>query len=137
MYPENLLKHVFDRTDGRCHICGFGLRFEMYGKGRSRYGWEVDHSVPRALGGSESLRNLLPAHGACNRVKGTRSSHAARRTFGLEKRPLSKAEQGRVRMQRAWFGGVLGTLLFATFGRKAVFLGAVGGAALGYGVDPE
>lgn len=136
MYSDELLERVFEKTDGRCHLCGGTLRIQSYGRG-GRYGWEVEHSVPLARGGSENLRNLFPAHGTCNRAKGTSDSRSARKMFGLEKRPLSRAEQDRVRGERAWLGVAIGGLLLAPLGAGAALVGAVTGAAIGHRADPE
>ena len=40
-----------------------------YGK-CSQMGWEVDHSKPKAKGGTDHLNNLQPLHWNANRKKG-------------------------------------------------------------------
>ncbi len=42
-----------------------------YGK-TSNMGWEVDHKKPRAKGGSDNIRNLVPKHWKSNRAKSDR-----------------------------------------------------------------
>jgi 5-methylcytosine-specific restriction endonuclease McrA len=39
-----------------------------YGK-TSAMGWEVDHKKPRAKGGTDNIRNLVPKHWTLNRRK--------------------------------------------------------------------
>lgn len=48
------------KTGGPCFFCGKRLAS----------GWHIDHYVARSLGGSDDLRNLVPACERCNRVKG-------------------------------------------------------------------
>lgn len=38
------------------------IRFSHYGDRTSAYGWEIDHIVPVAVGGSGDLTNLRPLH---------------------------------------------------------------------------
>jgi 5-methylcytosine-specific restriction endonuclease McrA len=64
------LEAIFEKTDGRCHICGTKLAFCRYGQDR---GWEIEHSIPVSLGGTDRLSNLYAAHIACNREKGIRT----------------------------------------------------------------
>lgn len=60
--------------------------------GRPR-GWQVEHSVPRARGGTNRLNNLYGAHARCNQQKGTRSSRAARAQHGYIRAPMCRAER--------------------------------------------
>ena len=59
-YNENVY-----RTD----IYGALMCFGQYGQ-TSQYGWEVDHIVPVARGGSDALSNLQPLYWENNRKKG-------------------------------------------------------------------
>lgn len=70
---------VFEKGNGECHYCEKEL--SLYN--RSRFGrgaWEVEHSIPRANGGTDHLNNLVPACWTCNLDKGTltaRTHHRA------------------------------------------------------------
>ena len=59
---EEKKKAVYNKTDGHCHICGENMTYRKM---------TVDHLVSRHHGGDDSLGNLLPAHGKCNRTKWT------------------------------------------------------------------
>ncbi|HEY7780478.1 MAG TPA: HNH endonuclease [Ktedonobacterales bacterium] len=55
-----------DEWWGKCLICGGPLRFDA----RTGIGANVEHIVPRALGGTNDLRNLGVTHPHCNSEKG-------------------------------------------------------------------
>lgn len=78
-YTDDELNYIYDKNDGYCHICGKKLAFSNYGQFGERAAWEVDHSNPKSRGGSDYLRNLLPACITCNRSKRDSSNQTARR----------------------------------------------------------
>jgi 5-methylcytosine-specific restriction endonuclease McrA len=52
---------------------------------------EVDHVVPRYLGGSDEAENLRPIHKACHARKSSSEGHARRRELAARrKRPQPK-----------------------------------------------
>lgn len=58
-------RQVFERSDGRCCYCGAAITLETF---------EVEHQLPRALGGGDESVNLAAACRACNRAKADRSA---------------------------------------------------------------
>lgn len=127
---------IYDRTAGRCHICGKQLARSNYGRHGQRGAWEIEHSVARARGGSDHGNNLYPACIRCNRAKGTTTSRTVRARNGRTRAPLSLERQGEVRARRAVGGGLIGATAAGLIG--APILVPMGLAALvGYALDPE
>ena len=69
MDPERL-QSIFERTDGYCHICHRRLSLANYGKHNSKGAWHIEHSIPKAKGGTDHLNNLFAACIVCNLEKG-------------------------------------------------------------------
>ncbi|WP_420559750.1 HNH endonuclease [Tepidicaulis sp.] len=136
-FDANRQDLIFARTDGCCHICRKKLARKNYGVVGARGAWEVEHSVPRASGGSDRLNNLYPACISCNRAKGVTSTRGSRRKNGFRCAPLSPAKKE----ENAWIGGVGGALggriLLAPLGPLGIALGAVIGAAIGKMIEPD
>lgn len=44
----------------RRDACGALIEWKEYGNRNSSYGWEVDHSIPVARGGADTLSNWYP-----------------------------------------------------------------------------
>ncbi|KXB05573.1 hypothetical protein AKJ50_00570 [candidate division MSBL1 archaeon SCGC-AAA382A13] len=83
-FSRRKLPKIFNKTNGRCRYCGKPLVFRNYGQKRSLIGgrWEVDHSKPKAKGGTDHLNNLYPACISCNRSKGdTRGRNTEKETL--------------------------------------------------------
>jgi 5-methylcytosine-specific restriction endonuclease McrA len=57
-----------DFWTGKCLICGGWLRFHS----TSGYGANIEHILPRSLGGTNDLLNLGLTHPQCNGEKGRR-----------------------------------------------------------------
>jgi hypothetical protein len=49
---------------------GAVLRYAEYGNRSSKYGWEIDHILPVALGGGDHISNLRPLHCVTNSTAG-------------------------------------------------------------------
>ena len=71
---------VLNKYGKNCHICGTKVNLSAPRHGRIKgplgLGWEwglhIDHVVPIAKGGPDTLENVRPAHAICNLVKGTK-----------------------------------------------------------------
>ena len=68
-FDNDTINYAFDKTDGYCYYCGKKLAFKNYGQVGSFGTWEIDHSKPKSKGGTNYLRNLVPACIDCNRDK--------------------------------------------------------------------
>ncbi|WP_437759467.1 HNH endonuclease [Sorangium sp. So ce1389] len=109
-YDIEKLLRIFSRTSDRCHLCGDALTFSHYGHIKHRGGWEVDHDVPRALGGGDHEENLLPAHVSCNRSKQALPSDLVRSIYGLSQRPMSGDEMAAAQFRQSVGFGLLGAV---------------------------
>ena len=130
-YTTERLRKIYDRTDGRCHICAIKLSFANYANAAGRAAWEVEHSRPRANGGSDHGNNLYPACISCNRSKGTVTSRTARRWNGSTRAPLSKQTRQKIRAENATVAGIFGGVLGAPAGPAGIAMGAAVGAWVG------
>ena len=130
------LEWIYDRTSGYCHICHKKLSFVNYGC----YGdgaWEVEHSNPRACGGSDRLCNLFAACISCNRSKGRCTTRTARRRNGKTRSPLNRQSRRSAKRDQAILGALGGGLLGALFGPVGTLVGAGLGAALNQKGNPD
>jgi 5-methylcytosine-specific restriction endonuclease McrA len=131
------LQRIYDRTDGRCHICSRQVVWKNYGALGARGAWEVDHSVPRAAGGTDRLSNLLPAHTRCNRAKQASSSQSARSQYGRRRAPLSAERRRAARVGNGIIGVGLGWTIATLVAPQARVPAMVLGAATGLCLDPD
>ncbi len=58
-----------DPARTRYDICGFTIKWDQYGE-TTKTGWEIDHIMPVALGGTDDIYNLQPLQWENNRKKG-------------------------------------------------------------------
>lgn len=137
-YSTETLQLIFDKTAGRCHLCREGLVASNYGRCGERGAWEVDHSKPRANGGTDHRNNLFPACISCNRSKQHGSSRAVRAANGVRGVPMSEAQIADARADNALGGGLIGLGLGFLFGGGPLIVGlSVVGALVGAATDPE
>ena len=60
----------FDSAIWRHDLCGKVMKYSEHGNSGSEHGWEIDHILPRALGGETTWENLEPLNWSTNRFKG-------------------------------------------------------------------
>lgn len=136
-YENETLEKVFGRTDGKCHLCHKKLSLRNYASSGARGAWEVEHSVPRAKGGTDHLNNLYAACIPCNRAKGIVTTRTARARNGVRCAPYSKNQ----RREHTWVGAAIGSLalglLFPQLRLAAWLIGAGMGAAIGHRTESE
>jgi len=131
------LRRIYDKTDGRCHICHSKLSFKSHGRRNAKGSWHIDHSVPRARGGSDHGNNLFAACIGCNLDKGTLSTRIVRRYYGTARAPYSKTKKTRIRENNTTAGAVVGGLIGAVGGPLGFFVGAAIGAMIGDETSPR
>jgi 5-methylcytosine-specific restriction endonuclease McrA len=136
-YDDETLNAIYDKTSGYCHLCGKKLAFINYGRPGARGPWQVEHSVPRAKGGTDHLNNLFAACASCNRRKGVRTTQIARRWHGRTRAPLSVERRKEAKRGNALAGAVLGGLIGAAAGPWGAVAGAFVRGRIGYDQDPE
>ncbi len=64
----------YDPAFVRADACGKPIEFVAHGDRNHPYGWEIDHILPSAHGGSDDLWNLQPLHWRNNAWKGDKLS---------------------------------------------------------------
>jgi hypothetical protein len=136
VFHENQRRHIYDRTDGFCHICHKKLSFTNYGLLGARGAWEVEHSRPRSKGGTDHGNNLYAACIPCNRDKSDCCTRTARRWNGTTKAPFSKAKKAAERRENMVIGAVVGGAIGALGGPVGLAVGALVGSQIGNAIKP-
>ena len=136
-WTDNELEAIYDRTSGYCHLCSKKLAFTNYAEPGRRGAWEVEHSVPRASGGTDRMNNLYAACIECNRSKQARSTRSCRADNGRSRAPLNRGARRSAKVQSALVGGGLGALLGSLFGPLGTIVGGSLGAHLGHKENPD
>jgi hypothetical protein len=95
-FSDEVLSYIYDKNDGYCWYCDKRLAFSNYGVLGERGAWEIDHSVPKSRGGTDYLRNLVPACIDCNRQKGTRMGKSLRASSSTSNRSQAGPSLGEI-----------------------------------------
>jgi hypothetical protein len=142
-YDTTTRRTIYDRTSGYCHLCKKKLSFTNYGRSGEKGAWHVEHSVPRAKGGTDHGNNLYAACIDCNLEKGTHTTQTARTWHGHGRAPLSREKRSEARANNAIAGGILGGIaggaLLGLFelGPLGLVIGAIVGAKAGHSMNPD
>jgi 5-methylcytosine-specific restriction endonuclease McrA len=137
MYDNDRLNRIYDKTDGHCHICHKKLAFTNHGKRGTKGAWHVEHSVPKAKGGTDHLNNLFPACVGCNHEKGTVHTKTARGWKGNTRAPHSASKKKQIKTKNTIGGAVIGGAVGALLGPGGAILGAAIGGAIGNNNSPK
>jgi len=136
-HSKQELRKIYDRTSGCCHICHKKLALKNYGKFGERGAWEIEHSNPRANGGTDRSNNLYAACIPCNRSKGANTTRAARLRHGKTRAPLCVEKRKTAKLVNGLVCGVGGGAVGSLFGPLGTLVGAVVGAHKGYKKNPD
>ncbi len=69
LHHEHVRERVWAMTGGKCFYCHVELLKDSTCEGNPRHVFEVDHLVPKSLGGPDHLANFVPACAGCNGEK--------------------------------------------------------------------
>lgn len=134
---DEKLNTIYDKTGGCCHICHRKLAFSNYGSFGEKGAWEIEHSVPRAKGGTDHMNNLFPACISCNRSKGDLHTKTARSHHGQTRAPHSKKKIKEIKSNNTLGGAAAGAAVGMFFGPEGALIGAFIGALIGNGSSPK
>lgn len=137
VWSDTQLSAIYDRTSGYCHLCSKKLAYTNYASAGSRGAWEVEHSVPRACGGSDRMNNLYAACIDCNRSKRARSTRNCRAQNGRSRAPMNRTARAAAKAENALAGAGLGLLVGAAFGPVGALVGGALGAHFGHKENPD
>lgn len=139
MYTNERLNKIYNKTDGGCHICGKKLCLSNYSAKDKRGNWEVEHSKPKAVGGTDNLNNLFAACISCNRAKGKNSTKSARAQHGRTRAPHSAAKKQSIKNNNTFSGGLigLGLTVLVTASPVGLLIGAITGGLIGSATDTD
>jgi len=136
-YGEYELNWIYDRTDGDCHLCGKKLSFINYARFGFRGAWEVEHSIPRSMGGTDHLNNLFAACITCNRSKRACSTRVCRSQYGRRRAPYRKETKQQIIRDNTITGSVIGGAVGLVGGPWGSALGAYIGGRIGRSLNPN
>ena len=136
-FSQDSLRKIFDRIEGRCHICRGKLAFCNYGKVDNHGDWEVEHSKPKLRGGTEHLNNLYAAHSSCNRSKNNGLNEEERVKHGYKNAQFSERQRQRNTCMAVGIGNLIPLLVVPQIGIPIAITSAAIGTFVGYNTEPE
>lgn len=110
-FTKDKRRRVYDRSSGYCHICHKKLAWKNYREIEARGAWEIEHSNPKARGGTDALNNLYPACIPCNHSKRTKSTRSARAVYGKTRAPLTREKREKAKMLNSVMYGLGGAVI--------------------------
>ena len=137
-YTKEQLDRIYRKTSGYCHLCHAKLSRKNHGQEGERGAWHVDHSVPRAKGGTDHLNNLKPACISCNLDESAKTSRTARGWKGKTRAPMSVEKRKQAKSENALLGALGGGVVgFAVAGPIGAAIGALTGGHLAASKNPD
>ena len=136
-FTTDELKKIYDRSSGYCHICHKKLAWKNYGEIGARGAWEVEHSNPKAGGGTDGLHNLYPACIPCNRSKGSKSVRSARALYGKTRAPLAREKREKAKILNSFIYGLGGAAIARVLWPSATLLAGLICMIIGYKRNPD
>lgn len=67
---QNRMRAIVARAKPACHLCGLAIDFQL--KNPDPMSFVIDHVVPLAKGGADTIENVRAAHRSCNSKKRAR-----------------------------------------------------------------
>lgn len=131
------LKAIYSKTDGYCHLCHKKLSFSNHGKLAAKGAWHVEHSIPKAKGGSDHINNLYPACIGCNMEKKTLHTKSIRKRNEVTRAPYNRARKQQIKEDNTIGGMIGGGIIGSAFGPVGTFTGIILGGVLGDSISPK
>ncbi len=131
------LNKIFDKTDGKCHLCHKPVVFKNHGNFGSRGAWEVEHSKPKSKGGTDHLNNLFCACLKCNREKGNNTNYSVRSKNGVKNAPLSEKNKKKSIVTNTVSYAATGAAIGRFFGPVGMVAGGIIGSLVGSNINPD
>ena len=137
MKDFELVKLIYHKTDGCCHVCHRRLSLKNYGVHGRKGAWHIEHSKAKANGGTDHMNNLYPACTSCNLEKGTNHSQTARRRNGVSRAPYSNEKKQSIKDENTLVGMISGGLVGSVFGPAGIVVCSLIGGLIGEGSAPD
>lgn len=137
-FTKEQLDRIYRKTSGYCHLCHARLSRNNHARAGQRGAWHVEHSIPRAKGGTDHLNNLKPACISCNLEKCTKTTRTVRGRNGKTRAPLSVEKRKQAKSENALLGAIGGGMVgFAVAGPVGAAIGAFACGHLAESSNPD